>query len=190
VYDRGSNSVIGMLSSSRWDSNVWVQFRCPVTATKRDLPATLATSIALGTRLARIAWIRRALTRPELRVTAYPWRSLQKYEYTDDNAVQDFDNWPDPVTGLSAATVNRLSRSSGVAWFVFKQPQPIERSLVAADFSSSWMLLPNDTAVLGLYTLGLPEYIGLRWEIPSFGDGIQRYGGVLVGPTGSIQSPQ
>jgi hypothetical protein len=49
------------------------------------------------------------------------------------------------------------------------------------------MLLPNGTAMLGLHTLGLPEYIGLSALIPSFGEGIQRYAGVFVNPSGSLQ---
>lgn len=186
VYDRGANTVVGMVSSRRWH-NIWVQFRCPVSATKHDLPATLAPSIGLGTRLAGIAWIRRALTRPELSVMAYPWESLQKYPYTEDNVAADFDDWPDSVPGLSAAAVQRLSRSSDIAWFAIEQPQSVSLSLVAGLFSSEWMLLPNGTAVLGLYTLGLPEYIGLSPQIPTIGEGIQRYGGVFVNPTGSLQ---
>lgn len=188
VYDRGANSVIGMVSSQRWDGNIWVQFRCPVSATKHDLPATLAPSIILGTRLANIAWIRRALGRPELSVMAYPWESLQKYPYSDDEVASDFDNWPDSVPGLSAAAALRLSRSPGTAWFLVKQPQDVALSLVGGQFSSDWMLLPNGTAVLGSYTLGLPEYIGLSTQIPSIGEGIQRYAGVFVNPTGSLQS--
>jgi hypothetical protein len=187
AYDRGANSVIGMVSSRKWHSNIWVQFRCPVSATKHDLPATLAPSIILGTRLATIAWIRQALRRSELSVMAYPWASLQKYPYTDDDVAPDFDNWPDSVPGLSAAAARRLSRSPGVAWFALEQPQPIALSLVGGQFSSDWMLLPNGTAVLGLYTLGLPEYIGISAQIPNFGEGIQRYAGVFVNPTGSLQ---
>jgi hypothetical protein len=49
------------------------------------------------------------------------------------------------------------------------------------------MLLPNGAAVLGLYTLGLPEYIGISAQIPSIGEGIQRYAGVFFNPTGSLQ---
>ncbi|MGB8910609.1 MAG: hypothetical protein WCC84_17835 [Candidatus Cybelea sp.] len=187
AYDRGANSVIGMVSSRKWHSHIWVQLRCPVSATKHDLPATLAPSIILGTRLASIAWIRRALSRPELSVMAYPWASLQKYPYTDDYVAPDFGNWPDSVPGLSAAAVLKLSRSPGVAWFALEQPQPVALSLVGGQFSSDWLLLPNGTALLGLYTLGLPEYIGISAEIPSFGEGIQRYAGVFVNPTGSLQ---
>jgi hypothetical protein len=188
AYDRGENSIVGMLSSPQWNSNVWVQFRCPVKAAPGDLPPALAPSIALGARIAQVPWIQRALTRPELRVMAYPWRSLQSYEYTNDSVVQDFENWSNVGSGLSSADIRRLSESPGVAWFVLKEPQPIELSLVAADFTSDWMLLPNDTAVLGLYTLGLPEYIGLTRDMPSFSDGIMRYAAALIGPTGSVQS--
>ncbi|MGA7249308.1 MAG: hypothetical protein WBW89_16320, partial [Candidatus Cybelea sp.] len=187
MYDRGANSVIGMVSSRKWHSNIWVQFRCPVGATRHDFPTTLAPSIVLGARLAGIAWIRQALTRPELSVMAYPSASLQKYPYTDDDIAADFGNWPDSVPGLPAAAALRLSRSPGVAWFALEQPQPIDLSLVGGQFSSDWMLLPNDTAVLGLYTLGLPQYIGISAQIPSFGEGIQRYGGVFVDPSGSLQ---
>jgi hypothetical protein len=187
VYDQDANSVVGMLSSPGWNSSVWVQFRCPVNVTKRDIPATLAASIALGTRLARIAWIRRALARPELRVMAYPWRSLQDYQYADEDAVDDFDNWPNVVSGSPATDIRRMSRSPGVAWFVLEQPQSIDLSIVAGQFSSDWMLLSNGTAVLGSYTLGMPEYIGLDSGIPSFGEGIRRYAGALVSPTGSVE---
>ncbi len=55
VYDRGANSVIGMVSSRKWHSNIWVQFRCPVSAIRPAFPTTLAPSIILGTRLAGIA---------------------------------------------------------------------------------------------------------------------------------------
>lgn len=189
VYDRGANSVIGMVSSRKWQGHIWVQFRCPVSATRHDLPATLAPSIVLGTRLAGIAWIRQALTRPELSVVAYPWANLQKYPYADDNVAPDFDNWPDSVPVLSAATARKISQSPGVAWFAVEQLQPVALSLVAGQFSSDWILLPNGTAVLGLYTLGLPEYIGLNARIPSFGEGIQRYAGVSVSPMGSLQLP-